>query len=242
MVETRALIAAAGRGSRAGLPYPKTLFPVQGKPILLRICDTLRPYDAQPTIIVSPSGEGPIGECLEKAGFAAHLIRQPEPKGMGDAVLRYAESPAFAAAKQILLIWGDVPFVQPETVAAMLDAHEARDNDFSFVTRITKRPYTLVERGPQGGVVRVRETREEEISPPEEGERDIGLFVFRSDVVMPLLKEELPGKRGKATDEHGFLYVIGHLVERGFKVEALRIAKEIETVALNRLQDLVGFA
>jgi bifunctional UDP-N-acetylglucosamine pyrophosphorylase / glucosamine-1-phosphate N-acetyltransferase len=241
MVETNVLIAAAGRGSRAGLPYPKTLFPVQGKPILLRICDTLRPWDRQPTIIVSPSGEKDIGGCLAKAGAAAHLVRQMEPKGMGDAVLQFSQSPAFAGADHVLLIWGDLPFVQPETVAAMVDAHHARSNDFTFVTRVTNQPYTLVERTPDGGILRCRETREEGMAPPEQGERDIGLFVFRRDVVMSMLKEELPGKRGKATGEHGFLYVIGWLVERKFRVEALPIAKEIEIVSLNSLEDLGGF-
>ena len=40
MADIRALVAAAGRGTRAGLPYPKTLFPIQGKPILIRIAGT----------------------------------------------------------------------------------------------------------------------------------------------------------------------------------------------------------
>jgi bifunctional UDP-N-acetylglucosamine pyrophosphorylase/glucosamine-1-phosphate N-acetyltransferase len=240
LAETCALVAAAGRGSRAGLAYPKTLFPLQGRPILLRICDVLRPYDAQPTVVVSSTGEEPIRECLAGASVAAHLVRQPAPTGMGDAVLRFAESPAFAAAEHVLLIWGDVPFIQPKTVAAMMHAHHAHDNDFTLVTRPTERPYTLVERTIGGAVARVLETREEGIVPPSWGERDVGLFVFRRDVVMPLLREKLPDKRGKSTGEHGFLYIVGHLVERAFRVEALPIAAEIETVSLNKVQDVVG--
>lgn len=242
MPETRALIAAAGRGLRAGLPYPKTLFLVQEKPILLRICDVLRPYDPQPTIIVSPSGEGPIGECLEKAGFAAHLVRQPEPKGMGEAVLRFAELPAFAAAKHVLLIWGDVPFLQPETVAAMVEAHYSNGNDFTFASRVVSSPYTIVLRNDMGEVTGVLETREGGLTPPAEGERDIGVFIFRKEPMFATLREELPGKRGCGAGEHGFLYAIGHLARNGCKVAALPIAKEIETVSLNSLQDLIGYA
>jgi len=242
LAEIRALIAAAGRGSRAGLPYPKTLYPVQGKPILLRICETLRPYDRTPTIIVSPSGGSPIGECLSAEGVQAHLVLQPEPKGMGEAVLRFARSPAFDEAEHVLLIWGDVPFVQSSTITSMVEAHQAHGNDFTFVTRVCEQPYTLVLRGPDGGVTRVLESREEGVAPPAHGERDIGLFIFRREAVIKLLGEELPGKRGETTAEHGFLYVIGHLVDRGLKVEALPIAKDIEIVSLNRLQDLIGFA
>ena len=32
MADFRVLIPAAGRGTRAGLPYPKTLYPVDGHP------------------------------------------------------------------------------------------------------------------------------------------------------------------------------------------------------------------
>ena len=35
MVNIKVLIAAAGLGSRSGLNYPKTLFSVKGKPILI---------------------------------------------------------------------------------------------------------------------------------------------------------------------------------------------------------------
>ena len=31
------LIAAAGHGHRSGLPYPKTLYPIKGKPILIHL-------------------------------------------------------------------------------------------------------------------------------------------------------------------------------------------------------------
>jgi bifunctional UDP-N-acetylglucosamine pyrophosphorylase / glucosamine-1-phosphate N-acetyltransferase len=241
LAEIGALIAAAGRGTRAGLPYPKTLYPVQGRAILIRIFEMLRPYDAQPTVIVSPGGAEPIAQSLEQEQFLAHFVIQPEPKGMGDAVLRYAQSPAYESAEHVLLIWGDVPFVQPETVAQMVAAHLREDNDFTFVTRTVASPYTVVSRDPEGCVTGVIETREAGGNPPAEGERDIGLFVFRSRPVMETLALDLPGRLGRSTGEHGFLYAIEHLVHAGRKVVALPIAQDIELVSLNSLQDLQGF-
>ncbi len=241
MAEIGALIAAAGRGSRAGLPYPKTLYPVQGKTILLRIFEMLRPYDAQPTVIVSPSGAEPVAQCLEKAALPAYLVTQPEPKGMGDAVLRYAQSPAYESAEHVLLIWGDVPFIQAETVSQMVAAHLNEDNDFTFATRRVARPYTVVSRDAEGRVTGVMETREAGGEPPAEGERDIGLFVFRKRPVMDSLALDLPGRVGRSTGEHGFLYVIGVLAQSGCKIAALPIAKEIELVSLNSLNDVRDF-
>jgi bifunctional UDP-N-acetylglucosamine pyrophosphorylase/glucosamine-1-phosphate N-acetyltransferase len=236
-----ALVAAAGSGTRAYLPYPKTLFQIQGKPILIRITELLAVYDLCPTIIVSPNGQTPIQECLNSSGVSAHLVVQPEPRGMGDAVLCFNQSPAFVNAEHVLLVWGDVPFIQPETLANMIEVHLKHNNDFTFATRQVDSAYTLVSRDTLGHVTGVVETREQEISVPQAGERDIGLFIFRKAVVLDVLREELSDKWGKFTDEHGFLYVIGHLAARGFCVEALPIALEMELVSLNSLKDVEAY-
>lgn len=241
MAELCALVAAAGRGTRAGLPYPKTLFPIQGKPILVRIAELLAPYDPHPSIIVSPEGEPPIRACLQAAGVAAHLVLQPEPRGMGDAVLRFEQSPAFPQAEHVLLVWGDVPFIQRATITRLVKEHLAQGNDFTFATRRVACAYTVVSRDAAGQVCSVVETREQGIAKPQAGERDIGLFVFRRAVVMEALREELSGKWGATTGEHGFLYLIGHLAARGLRVVALPIATEQDLVSLNSLKDVDAY-
>lgn len=241
MAELRALVAAAGRGTRAGLPYPKTLFPIQGQPILVRIAQLLQPYDEHPTVIVSPEGEAPVWQCLNTHGLAADLVVQPVPRGMGDAVLRFRDSPAFEAADHVLLIWGDIPFIQPATVEAVVHAHLQHGNDFTFATRLVDAAYTVVSRNGAGGVSGVVETREMGIAQPLAGEREIGLFVFRKVPVMAALAEELPGKWGQSTGEHGFLYVIGHLVAKQLRVQALSVATELDLVSLNSLKDVDAY-
>ena len=241
MAELRALVAAAGRGSRAGLSYPKTLFQVRNKPILAHIAELLSPYDARPTVIVSPDGESPIRQCLAQYGVAAHLAVQSEPRGMGDAVLCFEQSPANVETEHILLTWGDIPFIQPETLAAMVNTHLAHNNDFTFATRRVSSAYTVVSRNAAGQVIGVIETREQGLTEPQSGERDIGLFIFRKTVVMDVLREELEGKWGQSTGEHGFLYVVRHLVARGFRLEAMPIASELDLVSLNSLKDIDAY-
>lgn len=241
MAKIHALIAAAGRGTRAGLPYPKTLFPIQGHPILLRILDLLAPYDDSPTVIVSPEGEHAIRECLAQQERRAHLVQQPGPRGMGDAVLRFADSPVANSAEHLLLIWGDVPFIQQSTLDGLVRAHLENGHDFTFATRQVDSAYTLVSRDEQGRVTSVIESREAGIQTPRAGERDIGLFIFKKQPVMDWLKRDLPGKFGRTTGEHGFLYVIGHLAQAGFDVAALPIATELDLVSLNSMKDIDAY-
>lgn len=239
MVELSVLIPAAGRGSRAGLPYPKTLYPVDGIPILHRLLAVLSIYDANPTVVVSPDGEPLIRDSLHQVGLNARLVIQPEPLGMGDAVLCFDQSPVFKEAEHILLAWGDLAHLQPNSVSALAESHIDSKNDFTFVTRLVDRAYTQVQRDGAGKVIAVFETREQGITEPKLGEREIGLFAFRKQRIFEMLQDDLPGKFGSATGEHGFLYVIEHLVRSGAKVAALPIASELDTISLNSIADLI---
>ena len=238
MAELRVLIPAAGRGSRAGLPYPKTLYPINCTPILHRLLTVLNPFDSTPTVVVSLQGEPLIRDSLEQAGLIAHLVVQPEPRGMGDAVLRFEQSPASSDAEHILLAWGDLVYLQADTVSALVQSHIACHNDFTFVTRLVDHAYTRVQRDEAGQVVSVSETREQGVTNPQSGEREIGLFAFRKQPVFEALRADVPGKFGFSTREHGFLYVVEHLVRNCAKVEALPIATELDLVSLNSISDL----
>ena len=241
MSKISVLIAAAGEGSRAGLPYPKTLFPIKGKPVLVRIAELLAPYDAEPTVIVNEDGKEQIKQCLLKNNIQAQLVLQSRPSGMGDAVLCIDNSEEFTNSEHVLLVWGDIPFITRETVETMINHHLERDSDFTFASRVVDEAYTVVLRDKSGNVTRLIETREEGITDLGPGERDIGLFIFRRSLILQALHEELPNKWGKSTGEHGFLYIIEHLVSKGLQVEALPIAKEIELVSLNKIEDVSSY-
>lgn len=238
MTDIRVLIAAAGTGSRAGLPYPKTLHPVRGLPILVRLVRLFADIDPRPIVVVSPAGRAPVAQALSDHALNAELVEQPTPTGMGDAILCARNTPC-EQSEHLLVVWGDIPLIQPETVARMSEEHLANGNDFTFATRYVDEAYTVVSRAADGKVLALTETREAGVEPAP-GERDIGLFVFRREPVLDLLARKLDGALGRTTGEHGFLYIVRHLAKRGLKVEALPIATELDLVSLNRLADLEG--
>lgn len=237
---TCGLVAAAGKGSRAGLPYPKTLFMVQGQPILQRVVEALAPEVDGTVVIASPDGAPLIRRCLSDIGSDAEVAIQPEPLGMGHAVLCAEQSPRFMACEDVLLAWGDIPFLQAGTIAALAAVHREHGNDLTIATAMTEAAYTVVSRDGAGKVTGVVETREAGLAPAP-GERDIGLFMFRREAMLDMLRRDLSGKFGKRTGEHGFLYVFAHLAAAGLKVEALLVASEIDLVSLNSMSDLEGY-
>jgi bifunctional N-acetylglucosamine-1-phosphate-uridyltransferase/glucosamine-1-phosphate-acetyltransferase GlmU-like protein len=143
--------------------------------------------------------------------------------------------------KSVYKIGGMPPFIQPETVDAVVKRHLGHGNNFPFATRMVESAYTIVTRDFNGRVVGVVESREAGISDPQKDERDIGLFVFRKQIVFDALGEELTSKIGVTTGEHGFLYIIEHLTASDYKVEALPVATEFDLISLNSIKDVCDF-
>jgi len=233
------LIPAAGKGSRSGLNYPKTLFKVEGKEILLSILELVKDYDPNPTIIISPDGEKLIKNFLASKNKKANLVIQEKPTGMGNAILQYKKSSNYKMAKNILLIWGDIPFIRSITIAKLVKSHFQNKNDFTLITKEVQKAYTLIKRDIKDNIIDIIETREFGLKP-EPGEREIGLFLFKKEIIMDLLsKDKLSNKFGKETGEHGFLYVIKHLAILGKRIEGLKIANDKELKSLNSISDLI---
>lgn len=237
----KVLIAAAGQGSRSGLSYPKTLFPIEGQAILLRLMNTLTVYDVCPTIIVSPKGREPIQHCLQAAGFQAELIEQASPKGMGDAVLQLRYSCYFDDFDDVMLVWGDIAFLQASTVEKLFFYHYRDQNHLSIASRYVEKAYTQVIRNPQGQVLELIESREQGASNLSAGERDMGLFIFKKEMVLSCLQQEHPKKFGKTTHEHGFLYLVELLVSQGHQVGAYPCATALDLVSFNQKDDIKDY-
>lgn len=236
MAEARVLIAAAGAGSRAGLPYPKTLHPVEGRAILGRILDLVGSLDTEPTIVVSPKGKPAIAAFLKQMGARAFLMTQQSPTGMGDAVLHFDRSPVAGDAGTVVLIWGDIPYLSRETLDATLAHHRETGAALTFPTRHVERAYTVVSRDADGRITALDETRFTDRAL-EPGERDIGLFVFEAAPTLAALRASA-ARHDPANGEHGFLQVVARLAEQGLRVEALPIATARELISLNALSDL----
>jgi len=237
----KVLIAAAGQGSRSGLTYPKTLFPIEGQAILLRLLNTLAPYDTSPMIIVSPSGFKSIEDCLQSHSFQAELIEQATPKGMGDAVLQMQYSKYFANFDDVILVWGDIAFLQASTLEILVFHHYQDQNHLSIATRYVEKAYTKVIRHPQGQVLELIETREQDTMDLIAGEQDMGLFIFKKELVLSCLSQEHPKKYGKTTHEHGFLYLVGLLVAQGYRVGAYPCATALDLVSFNQKDDIKDY-
>ena len=112
-----AIVLAAGKGTRMKSDLHKVLHPIAGRPMLLHLMasvDELRP--AKKVVIV-----GDKADQLEVAlGGTAELAVQEPQLGTGHAV-QQAERALAGFDGDVLILYGDVPFVPAATMRAMID-------------------------------------------------------------------------------------------------------------------------
>ena len=118
-----AIVLAAGKGTRMKSDLHKVLHPIGGRPMLLHLMasvDALSP--AKKVVVV-----GDKADQLEAAlGGTADLAVQDPQLGTGHAV-QQAETALAGFDGDVLILYGDVPFVPAATMQAMIDRLGAAD-------------------------------------------------------------------------------------------------------------------
>ncbi|MGN6692154.1 MAG: bifunctional UDP-N-acetylglucosamine diphosphorylase/glucosamine-1-phosphate N-acetyltransferase GlmU [Sphingopyxis sp.] len=118
-----AIILAAGKGTRMKSDLHKVLHPIAGRPMLLHLMasvDALSP--AKKVVVV-----GDKADQIEAAlADSAELAVQDPQLGTGHAV-QQAETALAAFDGDVLILYGDVPFVPAATMQAMIDRLGAPD-------------------------------------------------------------------------------------------------------------------
>ena len=118
-----AVVLAAGRSTRMHSDLPKVLHRIAGRTILGHLIDNVAKLGPDRTYVVI----APDGEAVAHAARSAIPIVQTEAWGTGDAVLRVREALA-GFDGDVLVLYGDSPFLRAETMQAMLDALRSETN------------------------------------------------------------------------------------------------------------------
>ena len=113
---------AAGKGTRMKSSLPKVLHRLAGLPLLEHVLRTARALQARNTVVITGHGAEAVEAALGGANAQTGLqfARQMPQLGTGHAVQQAV--PLLADDGVVLVLSGDVPLIQPETLGALLSA------------------------------------------------------------------------------------------------------------------------
>ena len=219
------VILAAGQGTRMRSALPKVLHPVAGKSMLGHVIDSARQLQPQGIHVVIGHGAELVRERL--AGDDLNFVLQSEQLGTGHAV---AQALPALSAERVLILYGDVPLIEVETLQRLLQ--QANDRQLGLLTVNLNDPtgYGRIVRDGNGVVNAIVEHKD--ATPEQRQIREVNTGILA-----------VPGKHlgdwlgrlsnSNAQGEYYLTDVIAMAVADGLVVATEQAADEMEVLGAN---------
>lgn len=225
------IVLAAGMGTRMNSDLPKVLHKVAAAPLLHHALAAGRALEPSRIVVVTGHGAEEVARAARDFDEAAECVVQEPQLGTAHAVARAAPLLAGATGEAIVL-YGDTPFIRPETLEAMLAARaEHAVVILGFRARDPGRYGRLIVNG--NSLERIVEYKE-----ASEAERSVTLC--NSGVVCGDVKTLMSLVAEVGNDNSAGEYYLTDIVELARKRElsaGVVICDEAETLGVNtRLQ------
>ena len=220
------VILAAGQGKRMKSDLPKVLQPLAGRPLLGHVLDTAVGLEAAATYVVYGHGGEQVLEAFQ--GLDLRWALQAEQHGTGHAVAQ--ATPQIPDDHLVLVLYGDVPLVQLDTLARLVAA--ADENTVSLLSVMLPDPtgYGRIVRDGAGNVVRIVEHKDANAKERNIHESNTGLMC----VPAGRLKGWLAALRNdNAQGEYYLTDIIVMAVRAGCAVHAVVAPTVTEVLGVN---------
>ena len=219
------VILAAGQGKRMHSNLPKVLHPIAGKALVSHVIDTARSLSPRRLCLVYGHGGDVVRAALD-APDLAWALQEPQ-LGTGHAVQQAL--PFVADGGTTLVLYGDVPLIQADTLKGLLRAAE---DALAILTVELPDPqgYGRIVRDAGGRVVRIVEQKD--ASSEERSIREINTGIMAMPTAR--LGEWLARlSSNNAQNEYYLTDIVGMAVEEGLPVHTANPQHAWEVLGVN---------
>ena len=230
------IILAAGKGTRMQSAKPKVLQTLAGKPLLGHVLDTCQQLTVDETIVVYGFGgdqvQATIGQHYEH--LPINWVAQTEQLGTGHAVkVALSQLPKQG---QSLILYGDVPLVSSQTLAAL---QSANTEGMSMLTLTVSNPFGLgrIKRNADGHIEAIVEQKDASSAEQKITEINSGIYCVDN----ALLHKYLPNlSNDNAQQEYYLTDIVKMAVADGITIAAIEPEYAFEIEGVNNRQQLAS--
>jgi len=227
---TSIVILAAGEGKRMNSTLPKVLQPLAGRPLLQHVIDCAHAVGADDICVVYGHGGDQV-----RAAFADVPVRwalQAAQHGTGHAVQQ--AMPETPDENQVIVLFGDVPLLQADTVKGLRDASGTDGVGVLTVDMDDPFGYGRIVR-ENGAVVRIVE--QQDASENEQAIVEINTGVMCCPAAS--LKQWLGQlSNDNSQGEYYLTDVLAMAVRDGIAVHGVKAANQVEVMGINDKKQL----
>lgn len=155
-----ALVLAAGKGTRMKSSKAKVLHEVLFTPMVHHVLDALQPLALNEIIVVTGHQSQAVKDSLQHYNNVT-CAHQVEQLGTGHAVLS-AKNLLIQREGAVLILCGDTPLIQPETLGNMVSQHHEKSALLSVMTMELDDPthYGRVITNDDGNILQIIEEKD----------------------------------------------------------------------------------
>ncbi len=226
------VILAAGKGTRMQSDLPKVLHKVADAPLLVHAMKSGEALEPSRIIVVAGHGADLVAKAAQDWQPAAQIVLQEEQLGTGHAVDQARDALADFDG-DVIVLYGDTPFIRPETLETMIKARASND--------VVVLGFEAADPGRYGRLVMEGQTLDKiiEYKDATDEERLItlcnsGVICASRDTLFDLLTAV---DNANSSGEYYLTDIIGLARSRGLSATAVTCA-EVETMGINSRTEL----
>ncbi|MBV8636923.1 MAG: bifunctional UDP-N-acetylglucosamine diphosphorylase/glucosamine-1-phosphate N-acetyltransferase GlmU [Candidatus Eremiobacteraeota bacterium] len=230
----RAIVLAAGKGTRMKSATPKVLHELCGRPMLWYTIAALRRSGITDILVVTNDELEP-----RMAEFGVRSVVQKEQLGTGHAVKVALEALDVQTGGRVIVAYGDMPLVTDEIFSGMmgsLDSNGASGAAMSLVTVKMPLPSNfgrIVRKG--NDVERIVEVRDASPQELEIDEMNAGIYAFAENELRDAVAQL---KNNNAQKEYYLTDTVEHFVRQGKRVRPVLCDDHLHVLGINDRAEL----
>lgn len=219
MAKSCAVILAAGEGKRMKSDRPKVMLNVLFKPMIQWVIDSVKKSGTEDICAVVGFKEEIIKDYL---GDGFTTVSQKERLGTGHAVMQAKDFLAAHAGGHVLVLCGDAPFMDSETIRIAYNKHISQGNAATIISACLNDPTgygRIIRDGIAGPVQRIVEHKDASEDERLVNEINSGAYWFDIDKLLPILDTEHL-HNDNAQKEYYLPEVISIFIKKNYRVNA----------------------
>ncbi|MFW5841792.1 MAG: bifunctional UDP-N-acetylglucosamine diphosphorylase/glucosamine-1-phosphate N-acetyltransferase GlmU [Bacillota bacterium] len=192
---TRAIVLAAGKGTRMRTELPKCAFPILKKPMIEYIVEDLESSDINEIVLVVGHKREVFEDLLDGRVQFAY---QEDQLGTGHACLQAADLLKDKEGTTLILL-GDMPLLNAKVINKILKAHTNSNNDLTVVTTNYENPkgYGRIIRNQYGRIESIIEDLDATDEQKQIKEVNSGIYAVNNKLLFEMLPKIKKSERKK---------------------------------------------
>lgn len=224
-----AIVMAAGKGTRMHSETSKIMHPILDRPMLGYTLDALKQVHADRVIVIVGYQKESIMEAYPQLEYA---VQEPQ-LGTGHAVMQ--ASALEGEEGMTLILNGDVPLIQPETLEKLYAAASGADGAVLTAVMEDGAHYGRIVRNEDGEVTAIVEAKDCTEEQKKIREINTGIYCFDNRALFAGLKQLT---NDNAQHEYYLPDLVKIFTREGKKIAAVQVEDKVETAGINDCVEL----